>query len=389
MKNQSIETTLNIREARIKARTDIETKTSTNINTNIIKTKTEKEAKADVEINLRMENEQLKQRLNAANNAIRDLEKVYKNSRVYKKEPSSSLSSSSTKKNKIFSKLLGRRKGDGLNPINSNCDDRSTLSVAASEASTVQMGSSKKCKLKRTSQQCRNKWNKENMRKERHARTSKENLYFKRQQANRNQRRTDLSKPKLMCLGSCSKNLILGPVLRQMNAIESATRTRNTAAYNLTTPPCTPERTRNDEDRPHPAKSLPVEDILSDIDEACMAKTLGIAKRVEKQKKPISLTQLSKMTNLSPTNRNRNRNCNRDHDQGVDVDGSYPVDLVDLQQANPIMDDEHNDEYDDSDEGEGDSSYASSSNDSDSSHLPIIYEYGSESERSEDSRVEI
>jgi len=221
------------------------------------------------------------------------------------------------------------------------------------------------------------------MRKDRHARTSKENLYFKGQQANRNQRRTDLSKPKLMCLGSCSKNLILGPVLRQMNAIESATRTRNTAAYNLTTPPCTPERTRNDEDRLRPAKSLPVEDILSDIDEACMAKTLGIAKRIDKQKKPFSLTHLSKMTNLSPANRNR------DHDQGVDVDGSYPVDLVDLQQANPIMDDENNDDYDDSDEGEGDSSYASSSNDSDSSHLPIIYEYGSESERSEDSRVEI
>lgn len=290
---------------------------------------------------LRSENEALKKRLNAANNAIRDMEKIYKNERRRRGESKPRMH-----------RFLGGKKRNGQEKGVYNSDDQSAFGADMSQASTVQMGSSK-------------------LNEKLHPTRKRDEDNYRRRHNSPNHSTSDRSsKPKFSFFGElCSRTLIVTPAKRrsQRLAKESKGKSFSTDDEEEFTPPCTPERTMSDEE----VRPLPLKDILMDINE-----TLGASKQHEsaaaanneRQNKLLSFGLLMSKKPLPPVK----------VVEGEMEDGSYPIEL---QQANPI-DDYEGDHF----ESEEDNCYGD-----DSSDLSIIYECTREDSSTvyDEDRVEI
>ena len=244
---------------------------------------------------LREENELLKGRLNAANNAIRDLENVCKKHQDQGEEPTPS----------SFCSFLPK-KYRGMQSA-SDGDDRSSHSAAvASQASTVRMGSL-------TKKKCETRKQKNNNR--------------------RNNVQNDESPKSSRFKPSCSKSLLFGSKLRKQLAQRESSREQRDGDV---TPPCTPERpTRNTDNA---TDHMPVADILKDM----ASHLVGIVNfrpttvpKNERRNKLLSLSRLSTKTHASGV---------RGETDYEEPDGAYPIDI---QSANPIYDSEVDDSEED------------------------------------------
>jgi hypothetical protein len=242
---------------------------------------------------LREENEALKIRLNAANNAIRDLENVCKKHRHQ-------VQGTTTQR---FCSFLPKSYRDRQGGTYS-CDNRSHYSTAvASQASTVQMGSGAVQKLRGP------------------GRSKDQNNITASDQ--------DGAKVVKSFKHSCSNSLIFGPKLRKKLALrEIVTSTENVSDV---TPPCTPERSKRNHTKTKSAKDKAIGSLRSGtwgnvgIDHF---DRISLPKE-ERRRKLLSFKRLTSNTQAL------SRLEYDDANQYV-YDGAYPIDIY---PANPIHDD--------------------------------------------------
>lgn len=240
---------------------------------------------------LREENEKLKQRLNSANNAIRDLENVCKKHQ----DP-------------IPQRFCSVQPKKYREKQNARIDDDNSLhsSAVTSQTSTVKMGSSTRNKKRNGSSIGKG---------------------MKAQNSAEKEPKPSRFKP------SCYKSFVFGPKLRQKLAQKEMEASQDRASD--VTPPCTPERSSRGSNEKKSA--LEVHDILTDISNSL----LGIRNvnpdtlsKEERRKKLLSFSRLSSQINSS-----RHK---KDGDVQYKYDGAYPIDIY---QAHPISSEDSSDEF--------------------------------------------
>lgn len=235
---------------------------------------------------LREENEALKIRLNAANNAIRDLENACKNHRHQDEGVAP----------QRFCSLLPKSYRDRQDDVYT-CDNRSHYSTAvASQASTVQMGSGAAHKLRLTGR-CKNQ-----------TVTALDQKDFKH---------------------SCSNSLIFGPKLRKKLALREINTSTEYVSDGVT-PPCTPERSNG---IPVVSKSAKERAIGSLRDSS--SGNVGIEhfhqKSLGKRERQRKLLSFSRLVSRPHTSGRKTTDANQ-----YSYDGTYPIDIY---PASPIHDD--------------------------------------------------
>ncbi len=274
---------------------------------------------SEIEKKLRSENDELKCRLNAANNAIRDLERAH---RQQEKKAIRELVRARKKQDKLRAQAQAHGRGltTSISPLRSfvdfiknknevyiDGDDQSSVSAAvASTASTVQMGSSSK-----------------NTRQARKARKKA------RRKSNDDDDADDKQKSGKIKM-SCSKALIYGKKLRKkIAATEAMRRSRNRGAFEVTqldaTPPCTPERKSSTEY--HISDRDLFEDISSGIVGIDIVKKNS--RRGKKREETLSclstMTLLSKKSELIQDNSSNVDQCSFKRDYPIDLYPATPI----------------------------------------------------------------
>jgi hypothetical protein len=297
----------------------------------------------EMERRLRSENDLLKARLNAANNAIRNMEKTQKKQEKQairdvdraRKEQEKQDRAPGTSPLRFFLDTMRNTKQASIPH-----DDKSSFSAAvASQAETVKMGSSSK--NRQHASKTKNKKHRDN-----------------------NNRGNGESTPKSKF--SCSKSLVYGSKLRKKLAKKEAMermKREQMGRFEVITPPCTPERKNKDIKTSSP-DSMQALDILKDISSSILGiRNFRQQKPVEKGKREDKLLALSRLSTTTLISQSHSDNGNVQYSYA----GKYPIDVY---QATPVSDD-----YSDEEE-----------------YLSVIHEineYSGEECSDEDDRVEI
>ena len=295
----------------------------------------------ETERKLRKENDLLKVRLNAANNAIRDMENIrheqvkqilcqLSTSVVAPGSVSGATSSPSSSPSPLLCFLMRNKKERQEHMDKNNDDDaQSSFSNACtSEASTVQMGS---------------------LTKNRQRDQSKSKSKSKKRRTWKKDVEATSSKNK----SSCSRSLIFGATLLKKLAERE---TKSTLVMHTKTgpgieqpvpditPPCTPERKRSDDTESSDPTSneftpTPVTDILKDISDSILGignvrSSSAALPKEKKEKKLQSFT--SRLSTKTFFSQNRGKSDESNYTFESSEYGAYPIDLY---HASPISDD--------------------------------------------------
>jgi len=243
----------------------------------------------EAERKLREENEKLKHRLNAANNAIRDLENVCKKHQDPVPQG--------------FCSVLPKKYRETQKARID--DDKSIHSSAVfSQASTVKMGSS-----------TRNTKRNGSLGKGRKAQNSAEK-----------EPKPSKFKP------SCYKSLLFGPKLRQKLAQKEMEASQDRP---VVTPPCTPERSSRGSSEKK--SKMGASDILTDISNSLLGIGNSNPDTLPKEERGKKLLSLNRLSSKNSSSRRR-----KDGDVQYKYDGAYPIDIY---QAHPISSHDSSDEF--------------------------------------------
>lgn len=290
---------------------------------------------SEKERRLRSENDMLKARLNAATKAIRDMERAQKRQdqqpiHELEKNMNKVKNNRSSSNFRSFLDAMINRKQSSMGVVQH--DDQSSISAAcASQASTVQMGSSAK------NRSANNRLHSQLYKIPKQQRNRSNNTRSK----GNGEKHTNTKAKGIFSL-SCSKSLMCGSKLRkkilQKESLAEQMKRDNMGQIEIiVTPPCTPERKHRDANIETTSPPTEAADILRDI--SSNINILGIQKY---NKLDRSLGHLSTTAHSTDRSKNNIKNTHNSSFVQYKYTGSYPIDLY---QATPICDD-----YSDSEE---------------------------------------